>query len=1322
MLFRPPLCEGLEPRVLLSGTDPITNDHPLWAIPRGTAVVDGVLDEDQWANAFQTTRSLAYNETIVATIFAMWDDDGIYLAAEVLDQHLWADGNGAGAGERWQIENDDSITFYFDIDKSRNQYFQATDFAFGYNIAGFDDPKNDAAGPVRRYKFVKGDGAGGAPDVGWFGDWDEIHANGLDPDDFYLPDGAAYATATDGTINDDSDTDTGWTTEFFMPWSGLGITTPAHADTIGMNFDLILDDTGSTRDFSSHRFSADRWTSATIPDDHLVGVHSSYNATTPGVEGPVSYAETMFVDAGAGGAPATISDLAVGDPTGYSARLVFTAPAASAAGAGHVSAYQVRSSAAPIVTTQDWLNATVFENRYTPRLAGKAESLRFIGLAPSTEYFVAIRPADAAGNLGEMSTISFTTQSATQDPSGGLRLVPSPLGRSLVTEAGDPFMVIGDHLGLSWAYTRQMFPGDVWDSANSIYQNYSQNIPREGVYTDYFDELQARGVNTMRVFIEQQTTNADGNPNLPGDPRGTYWLEHNVGQYNPDMRAFLETLITEADRRDMYLILSPFAAWYYRDAFGTEGPWATGFGGPLTTIDDFFQEPATLTIAKNRMAEVVTWVHESSHPERVVGYEIINEWNTTGWTENAEGDSTPDRAVEMARRAVWVGELARYTTALDPKRLVINPIIGEHLTGATARSMFYSRDFDVLMPHYYTLANEEGINNPSTDRAVRAAVEQARATAAWLNIVEDRRPILNGEWGPSREPWPTGATYYTDQTYDEGSYSDANGAYTLAEDEELFSAVLWAGLAAGQFGTAMRMPGGLMNYITGVNESNETLYQGYLLSDNMRATQQLIAAWRDASVIGFDFGAYSPDSLAGKLSASSASGFTLHAFGAADGGQGIVYVLQDRDAKAGAVGDATLAIAGLDTDSLYDIEIWQTDPGTTAAVRVIRDIFSTDGSLSISLPAFNQGLIVRFRAHRPAGQVEQIAALAAGTKTISFARGLDRQPIAVVFDSATDTTTTVDIAALTNFRGRAVDMTPYRTTDGVVHLALTDEQHHLWLFNGNLATGAWASRDLTAGIDAPGMSGDLTVYQPTWGAIHIGGLDARGHSVNYWWAPGQSEWQFADLTGILSGPEMAGGLASWVAPWGALNVAGLNDAGDIIVYWWVPGMARWATLNMTAFAGGPKLEGQLSAFVTPWGAMNIIGLDSAGHSVAYWWVPRGSGWVVSDLTAITGTASYAQGLTTSTSTDGGINIFGTDTADHLIMLRWTPASGRWNDTDITTAAGSNPVDFPVGAASAGRRMTVGARTQGAGAELLLHVLDLDDDTWTWQFGTDGGVV
>lgn len=1305
--------EHLEPRVLLSSPDPITDDHPLWAVPQGSAQIDGILSDDEWGSAFSTTRTLAYNEHVAATVYLMHDDNGLYMGVRAVDRYLWADGHGGGAGNRWNVEQDDSVIFYFDPDRSQDDVFQEGDRAFGFNIGNFDDPKNAAEGPVRRYKFVQGDGEGGAPDVGFFGDdWDRILQSGGDTDDYFLPNGATFATFYWGTVNDDSDIDTGWTSEAFMPWDGLNMSTPEHGQSIGMNFDVILDDTGGTRDTFNRRHGGQRWDGPFIPDDHLVGSHSSYDASQPGINGPVGYAEVMFIDTTAETAPPAIDDLAAAVTTGYSTRLRFTSPAATQGGLGHVSAYQIRYSATQIDSLRDWNEATVFENRYLPRPAGLAEDLRLIGLSPSTTYHVAIRAVDAAGNISPMATTSVTTQSTTQDPSNGMRIVPSPLGRLLMTEAGDPFLPVGDHLGLSWAYTRQLFPGDVWDSGNSIFQNFYDNEPAEGAVSDYFDSLEAQGVNTMRVFIEQPF--APEAPGLPNNPRGSYWLEHTPGYYNEDMRAFLDNVLTEADARGMYVVLSAFSTYYYRDGFGKDGPWSTAHGGPLTNIDNFYQTPGTLQIAKNRMDEVASWVRESPYSSRVIGYEIINEWNARAWTSNAEGDITSDSAIEMIRRAQWIGELARHVRTIDPQRLVINPPVLEDIRGAIARSTLYSRDFDIVMPHLYTLSNEEPINNPSSDRAIGAATEQARVTAYWMHLAEDRRPILNGEWGTVRRLWPTGQTYYTDQDYLWGT-PNASPSFTLAEDEAIFSAVLWSGIATGQPGTPMRMASENLDFITGVNRNSRTLKQGFLLTDNMRATQRLIATWRDTSSIGFDWTTFTPDPMTARAFTTSGSGFTFFTTGGSDGSQGIVYVQQDRDARDGTVSDARLSLAGLGKDALYDIEIWSTDIGTTGPTTVLRNRFSADGTLAFNLPAFDGGLVVRFRATQSVGTFEEVVAIRAGTRTASFALGLDRQPVATIFDSATQTSTTVDIASAVGFRGRAVDMVAYRTGDGVVHLALTDERRHLWVIHGDLGNNTWTARDLTAGINAPGLTGDLTVYQPNWGSIHIGGLDVRGHAVNYWWAPGLDDWQYSDLTSLVSGPTMSGGLTSWVAPWGALNLAGLNDDGEIVVYWWVPGLSSWQNLNMTTRFDGPSLGGQLAAFVTPWGAMNILGLNEFGNATAYWWVPGAGDWNISDLTAITHTSSFAQGLSATLSTDGGINVFGLDSGDRLNVLRWTPSSGRWADTDITTSVTAPAVEFPVGAASAGGYMTVLARSRADDARLLMHVLDIEQDVWLWEY-------
>jgi len=99
--------------------DPVSPDNPLWIIPRGDAVIDGVLNEASWSSAGEVFRTQATRSNSAVTIRMMYNDAGLLLAADVQDENLWADGVGGGAGNRWEVEQDDSITFYFDADDSR---------------------------------------------------------------------------------------------------------------------------------------------------------------------------------------------------------------------------------------------------------------------------------------------------------------------------------------------------------------------------------------------------------------------------------------------------------------------------------------------------------------------------------------------------------------------------------------------------------------------------------------------------------------------------------------------------------------------------------------------------------------------------------------------------------------------------------------------------------------------------------------------------------------------------------------------------------------------------------------------------------------------------------------------------------------------------------------------------------------------------------------------------------------------------------------------------------------------------------------------------
>lgn len=1290
--------ETLEPRQLLA-VDPVTPDNPLWVAMPGTATIDGVLNEAAWSNAFTITRSQPFRDQSNATIKMMYGPTGLYLAFDIQDTNLWADGRGAGVAQRWEIETDDAMAVYFDANDSRDEYFQSDDRSFGVNTGNPEDlPVNPFGNKL--VKWVKGDGVGGAPDVMPGGT---------------LPTGLTWRTVRHGTVNNDADVDIGWTTEMFLTWEALGLpsTGPTNGKTIGMNFQLFFDNNGFTRDLTDYRTAnggADKWTKPAFIDDQIEGVHSSFAATNSGTHGPINYAELMFLDPSAGSKPAAITGLGTSHTTGYSTILTFNSPAgvSGTSASGHVSLYQVRYSASPITSEAAWVSATVFEQAYVPRLGGLAESLRLIDLNPDTTYYVAVRGVDAAGNLGGLSnSLQIRTLTTTADPSGGQRLVPSPFGRTLVRENGAGFVAVGDHLGLSWNYTRNLYTGDIWNPTNSSFINFNTNPSYEGVAGPYFDTLQAKGVNTMRVFLEVL-----GATNPPTDqrPRGTYWLEYDkIGQstqYNADMRQFMLNLLQQADSHGMSVIFSPFDTFSYDEAFISEFAWSFANGGPLASIDDFFQNTAVMALAKARMDTVIGWVKSAEfkpYAHRLLGWEVLNEWDSYEWTLNAEGNSEPGRETEFRRRSAWVNTLAAYVKEQDPERLVLNSTITQDPRGPQGRVDFLSRNFDLLVPHLYTDANDEPVNNPDNVRDIRAAVQNATLTTYWVNNALGRSPVLNGEWGMTRADWPNGVVSY-------------GVNYTQAEDESLYRAMIWSGLASGQFGTGLRIATEELNFPTGTNRT-----QGYILTDAMRNSQKALSNFASSSGVAIDYSRFNYSSLANNLSVTSQAGKKLLSWGVSDRRQGIVYILHNTNLTAGNVTDGKVTISGLQLDSIIDLEIWSTASGTTGPLLTISDKFVSTGQLSFDLPSFATDVAVRFKARASTGQSQRVVSVDAGTDLLTIYLDQGAQPVARLQNVSTGAVTLQDISSIARFTGRVVDMDPF-VLNGIVYVAATDENHHLWLFKGTLASGAWTAEDLTASINAPGLTSDLTHYIPSWGTIQIAGLDARGHAVNYFFQPGvDTAWRFADLTEAFNGPIMKRGLTGYVAPWDGINFAGLNDAGEVIVYWWSLELLQtgWQTLNMTTIFNGPTFVNQLDAYVTPWGGLNIAGRTSAGELYTYWWAPGLGPWNVSSITQAAGAPLTSNGTEVAVSGDGGINLFSTDGGNALTVLRWTPADPVWRYTDISIVTNGKLIELPLGAAAVGNRMIVAGRAAGAAKSLLVFTFDTTNNVWS---GVDTGTA
>jgi hypothetical protein len=1297
--------ESLEPRALFA-VDPVTPDNPLWAVPRGGAVVDGELDDADWANAFEAVRTQATREDRAVSVRMMWNDSGLFLGVTSQDYNIYADGLGGGSGNRWEVETDDSAVFYFDPNNSRDFVLQDSDRGFGVNLGPQGGAVN-GSGAVRRAKFVKGTGnPTSIPDVLPGGT---------------LLEGIVYASSIDGTVNNAGDQDRGWTIEIFLPWGALNLSgTPVHGQTMGMNFEVIQDNDGGDRNLSDNRDGSNRFTLPHFIDDFVVGSHSSFLSTQPGVRGPVNYAEVMFIDARAGQAPTRIGDLVVDNLSPFGGRLNFTAPTGTNDGRGHVSGYEIRVSSGAITTDAQWLGATKVNNAFVPRLAGLSERLRIGGLSPNTVYNVAVRAIDGAGNYGPISNVVQVLTPAA-DPGDLGRIIPSPSGSTLVYEKDlTPFVVVGDHLGVSWGYTRQLFPGNVWDNSQSRMQNfYPPNLAEEGDVDDYFDLLQQTGVNTMRVYLELENAHSQGNPSLPD---GTYWLESAPGNYNAQMRTFVENVLREASERNIKLIFSPFDSFSYDDAFNVEGPWGSGRGGPLTGvdtngdapsatgIDNFFQNSGTLEIAKNRMAEIIGWVNATPYGRTLIGWEPVSEWDSFEWTLNTEGNADPGRETEFRRRAVWIDELAQYIKEQDPSHLVMNSTITRDPRGPIAREVFYSRTWDVLTPHLYTNSNEEPINNPAVNKSILPAVENGYFTNYWLTQRIDNRPIINGEWGMTRANWPGGRPQYS-------------AAFTQAQDEANFRTMMWSGIANGQAGMGLRIAADELAS-TAENPGGQNFF---ILTPGMRAFQRTFANFFSSNSLTLDWANFAMRTLAGRISAAAA-GKTLLSWGVTDGSQGVAYVLHDTNRSSGTVTGGTLTLDGLKRNQIIDVEIWSTAAGTTSALSTLTALFSADGSLSIALPDFATDVAIKFRARPAGGFTQSMVSLPVDSFVVTFALGLDRQPYAMVYDSVGNQVGRQDVAQAANFRGRVVDMTPLRTSDGTTHLAVTDENSNLWLISGNVARGTWSSVNLTALIDAPGLTGDLTSYQPSWGATHLAGLDARGHAINYWIVPGTTPtWQFSDLTELFNGPLMSGNLTGYVTGWDGLNLAGINSDNQLIVYWWAPGLQDWQTINMTEAFDGPRLYGQLDAYVTPWGGLNVAGVNEQGDTYTYWWAPGlpndPNRWRVDNISAVASTdeapvAKFRPNVDVTVSTDGGINIFMICFSENLHVLRWTPADPvwRWNiptfESGYTPGGDPNPkpVTYPIASGSAGQRLIATVRG-GAGVEPIVFTYPLPGGPW-----------
>jgi hypothetical protein len=239
-----------------------------------------------------------------------------------------------------------------------------------------------------------------------------------------------------------------------------------------------------------------------------------------------------------------------------------------------------------------------------------------------------------------------------------------------------------------------------------------------------------------------------------------------------------------------------------------------------------------------------------------------------------------------------------------------------------------------------------------------------------------------------------------------------------------------------------------------------------------------------------------------------------------------------------------------------------------------------------------------------------------------------------------------------------------------------------------LENGTWTFRLLAGDLaSGPAVTRSLAFLVTPSGQINLFGLNADGEVIRYWqngstnssgaylYSASNLSVNQLDPRGIPT-PGYVGGLEAYSTPWGGLNVAGIDGAGRIWTVWWAPGQTRWFASNLSAIAKTATLSGDITAFVSPWNGINIVGVNSLGQMVSTWWSPGSGGtWRRANFTSSTLGPTVSDATVSGFYIDAsqGLNVAAINATTGDVILYWWNVSRTglgWTYTNLTTATGA----------------------------------------------------
>jgi hypothetical protein len=262
--------------------------------------------------------------------------------------------------------------------------------------------------------------------------------------------------------------------------------------------------------------------------------------------------------------------------------------------------------------------------------------------------------------------------------------------------------------------------------------------------------------------------------------------------------------------------------------------------------------------------------------------------------------------------------------------------------------------------------------------------------------------------------------------------------------------------------------------------------------------------------------------------------------------------------------------------------------------------------------------------------------------------------------------------------------TVVRSASGDVFLAGLNEKRELVIFTHGHGSpsDSWGfanlSKDHLAAqkLSTPSFRGTLIAYANAWGGLNIAGLDQSGQIQVVWWAPGMNLWSVNNLSEISKSPAIAGELSVYTTSWGGVNLAGTDANGKLVVTWWVPQMGpSWAQSNLSELFDGPALRPEsVTSYVTPWGGTNIVGTDNNGKVIAYWWAPGLEKWAIAPMTDLIANAELPgnAAMFGETSAKGEMSMISSNTSGDIFRYYLSPNTTNWKSENLSKNARVTP--------------------------------------------------